>query len=94
MKRIATIAAIGLTALSAWAAIEWRVNNEPLFQLKRQDGLTVELGLREDGVVVWRKITNTTNSPAEQVFFYMSWPTNNITLTNIPLHLDNKGGAR
>ena len=76
MKR-ATIIALVLSALSflavlatvlaTAAAIEWTRNGAPLFE--RVSGpRTIQLGLRSDGVVVWREITrgeSTTNSPAE-----------------------------
>jgi hypothetical protein len=64
---IAYFAIRGLVAVSnVW--IEWRFHDKLVHSIA-VNGETVEFGLRQDGVVVWRKITNTTNSPAEQVVF-------------------------
>lgn len=45
--------------------IRWQWQGQCVYAVAK-DGSRFELGLRDDGVVVWREITNTTNSPAEQ----------------------------
>lgn len=62
-KNFLIIACLIVGVAVAKAAIEW--SQPPLIELVKPDGLKIQLGLRDDGVVVWRKITNTTNSPAE-----------------------------
>ena len=43
---------------------QWRWHGQPILSLSR-DGSTLELGLRDNGTVVWREVTQTTNSPSE-----------------------------
>lgn len=43
---------------------EWR-NGRILERYDGHGGTKLQFGLREDGVVVWREVTFTTNSPAE-----------------------------
>ena len=61
--------------LSAANAIEWLTS----VTFHKSGADRVEFGLRSDGVVVWRKITVATNSPAESDNF---WNNGTIYLTN------------
>lgn len=65
MKRYA-IALLVAGAVCALAGIDWRIHDKPIIRVDFNGEPTIELGLRDDGVVVWRKITQTTNSPAER----------------------------
>lgn len=67
-----------LCAAFSWSTkIEWQWKGAPIFTVDRL-GSRLELGLRDDGVVMWREITNVTNSPAEQ-----PWVATNLVSTNI-----------
>lgn len=74
--KAARVKLVGLLATSALAmvvygAVEWRT--PPVVSVEMGPAV-VELGLRDDGVVVWRKITKaTTNSPAERVWTLDTW---------------------
>lgn len=54
------------TLLTIYAAsnIEWTFHGQPISSVTAL-GERLQFGLRDDGVVVWRKITSKTNSPAE-----------------------------
>lgn len=69
------------------ATVEWR---SPAYLSLESGGAIVEFGLRDDGIVVWRKIHRaTTNSPAEALRV-SNWSTNVIIgYTNHGWRLDN-----
>lgn len=86
MKRLS----LGLLILVCCAfigdSIRWEWRGKPIVELKG-DGGTLQFGLRSDGVVVWREITASTNSPAET---QLPWgnlliATNSLFYTNIVL---------
>ena len=84
-KSAVIVSLLALTVLAAPTAVRWLWHDEvPILQFRHRGDL-LQLGLRDDGVVVWREITNKTNSPAEAVdggvFWYRS-STNNVW-TNI-----------
>lgn len=75
-----TISGVSLGFTGA-AVIEWLWHGDPIVEaVHHPSGDKVQFGLREDGVVVWRKITQTTNSPAERP---PAWT--NIIITNLYL---------
>src|SRR5437868_6235711 len=65
-KTTLTLLAV-LLFCAGWGAsqIRWTWHDKPIVQLTWGGTNTLQLGLRDDGVVVWREIANTTNSPAE-----------------------------
>ena len=46
-------------------SIKSGVTEQTIYRIRTAEGGVVEFGLRSDGVVVWREIVNSTNSPAE-----------------------------
>jgi len=76
------IGLVGL-GLAAGENISWTWKSKPIVELKC-DGASLQFGLRSDGVVVWREISHTTNSPAEKApEIWFEWGgTNHIYLTN------------
>jgi len=59
-----------ICSIGADTSIDWRPNGWPVFthRTTSNPSRTIEFGLRSDGVVVWREITQAwprTNSPAE-----------------------------
>lgn len=67
MKTKLLLLAVALCAVAAaipGARVEWTFHGQPILQ-RHVDGETLEIGLRDDGVVIWRRITSATNSPAE-----------------------------
>lgn len=84
---IAIIAAcavtVAITVAQTVNRIRWHKDGEPILAVR--DNVvhtTIEFGLRDDGVVVWREITrlNMMNSPAEAQGMVYIWPT---PMTNI-----------
>lgn len=45
--------------------IQWMFHGTEILTIRRGE-TRLEFGLRDDGVVVWREITNITNSPSEK----------------------------
>jgi hypothetical protein len=66
MKTKWIIIGVLATCLGVYAAsiIRWTWHEKPILRIINA-GETLELGLRDDGVVVWREVTQTTNSPSE-----------------------------
>lgn len=57
----------GLSSLSQsepLLSIQWQWENGRLFE-RYTNSRTLQFGLRSDGIVVWREVLSTTNSPAE-----------------------------
>ena len=74
MKRYLILLPLALLC-AAWGAskIRWTTSlGVPFTELRIVGHPTIQFGLRDDGVVVWREVTNTTNSPAENndIWFY------------------------
>lgn len=65
---LACLSILGLVNI-AWShdqnPIRWTIGGKPLVEITLNGEPKVQFGLRNDGVVVWREITNSTNSPAE-----------------------------
>lgn len=86
-QKLAVALSLGLVALGlCWAGTEpfirWEWRGQNIVEFHNPDGAHLQFGLRQDGVVVWREITNTTNSPAEIPIIYMSPGMTNIVITN------------
>lgn len=83
--RASLIAALALAAV-AWSAAtstRWQWQGHTILAL-HEGCATLELGLRSDGVVIWREVTRATNSPAELVEAPAPvWISTNLWLTNI-----------
>lgn len=71
-----------LTGYAASSTIRWLWNGQPVQQIMRP-GERLEFGLRDDGVVVWREINTTTNSPAEKLPYWSAMQIDN-SGTNFP----------
>lgn len=64
-KYIALLVALTTVAFAA-GNIRWNAtNNKPLLEIRSGGTNVIQFGLRDDGVVVWREINTSTNSPAE-----------------------------
>lgn len=86
MKTKLILLAVALCAVAAAVTgtrVEWAFHGQPILQ-HRADGETLELGLRDDGVVIWRRITSATNSPGEPALWLpiIEWPTSWSIKTN------------
>lgn len=57
---------ISLLASTPKESIRWRWHDIPVIGDPEHKGERLQFGLRSDGVVVWREILNSTNSPAEK----------------------------
>lgn len=93
MKRLSWALAALIATLASFYLVQ--AGNEFIRWMNVNDSLTllyngnrIEFGLRNDGVVVWREITNMTNSPAEvrAPDQSLAWLTN-VTFTN-PIIID------
>ena len=88
MKRYLILLPLALLC-AAWGAskIRWTTSlGVPFTELRIVGHPTIQFGLRDDGVVVWREITNATNSPAEKndygIWMYNGSTNNQILLYN------------
>lgn len=68
MRKLLPFVLIGVCCgFTAGQTIEWLTKSgDPVIEIV-SGAEKIHLGLRSDGVVVWRKITVVTNSPAEKV---------------------------
>lgn len=90
MKRLSWVVAALITALASFYLVQaanelirWTLAGKPIVEITVNGEPKVQFGLRQDGVVVWREIMNTTNSPAEKPFqFDQQWFLTNGTFTN------------
>ena len=57
-------AAVVLSQTEPLLSIQWQWENGRLFE-RYTNSRTLQFGLRSDGIVVWREVVATTNSPAE-----------------------------
>lgn len=78
-----------LFGLTLGAGIRWSTpTNRPILRVSTADHTFIQLGFRDDGMVVWREITqafNTTNSPAEVPPRVQPGWTTNMIITNMIL---------
>lgn len=95
MKRLPWILLAGCAFLCGFSGAEfirwtWHDCNI-LSVIDAATGSRLEIGLRNDGIVVWREVVNTTNSPSEAHIFYGRewWTTNELILTNRPILMTN-----